>query len=153
MKKITLALLTALLIAGGVLWIWTTTAPEALVIDQARIRLVAGSGPQGGYFSLHNRTSTAVTLQSASSPAFARVMLHQTRIRDGQSEMQSLQDGVTVAPGESIEFVPGGMHLMLMQALQPLQVGDSVPVVLEFAGQDQQVQSFTHQFVVVPLTP
>lgn len=153
MRKLTLALLTALLIAGGVLWIWTTTAPEALVIDQARIRLVPNAGPQAGYFILHNRTSGAVTLQAASSPVFGRVMMHQSRVQNGQSRMQPLDDGVLVAPGESIEFAPGGMHLMLLQAQQDLKVGDTVPVILEFAGHDQQTQSFTHHFIVVPLTP
>lgn len=153
MNKPTLALLILLLAAGGLMWIWTTTAPEALVIDQARIRLTPGNGPQAGYFTLQNHTSKTITLQAASSPAFGRVMLHETRNQDGQSSMHHLDGGVRATPGESIEFAPGGMHLMLMNGQQTLQVGDSIPVVLGIAVDGEPAQSLSYDFTVVPLTP
>ncbi len=155
MKKFPLALLVLLLAAGGMMWIWSTTAPEALVIDQARVRLAPGNGPQAGYFILQNHTRHPVRLQAASSETFERVMMHQTRIDNGQSSMQSLDNGILVGVGESIEFTPGGMHLMLMRGKQALQVGDTVSIALQFVslGDESQTHTLNHDFVVVPLAP
>ena len=34
-----------------------------------------------------------------------------------------------------MNFSPGGYHLMLMERVQPLHVGDGVPMTLQFSGQ------------------
>ncbi len=152
MQRITLSILAILLLAGGLAWVWLVDAPETVSIDQARIRLLPGDGPQAGYFVLQNNTRQAVRLQSADSPLFNRIMLHQTRIRDGQSQMDHLQ-GVEITAGDSIEFAPGGMHLMMVGANQPLEIGDLVPVTLEFSDKDNQARQLTFEFIVVPITP
>jgi len=38
-----------------------------------------------------------------------------------------------VAPGTSVEFSPGGYHLMLMKRQSPIDLGDEVTVTLVFA--------------------
>lgn len=155
MNKLPLAVLVVLLAAGALMWIWSTTAPEALVIDQARVRLAPGGGPQAGYFILQNHTSNPVRLQAASSPVFGQVMMHQASINNGQSQMQALDNGVLVNVGDSVEFAPGGKHLMLMNGQQALQVGDSVPIALEFVSLDSESETYIliHNFIVVPLNP
>jgi len=154
MKKISLVVLAILLLLGGLLWVnLIQTTAEDLTIQQARIRLLPGNGPQAGYFVLENNMSVSLRLQSASSEVFGQVSLHQTRIQAGQSRMQALADGVRVPAKDSVEFAPGGMHLMLMRAKQTLAVGDSVPITLALIDADQQVQQLTYDFIVVPLTP
>ncbi len=153
MRRITLGLLTMLLLFGGLLWVWLVDTPDGLTIDQARIRLVPGGGPQAGYFILHNNTRESLHLQAANSEVFGSVMLHQSRIQNGQSQMDALDAGVLVAARRSIEFMPGGMHLMLMRSNHTLEIGDSVPITLELAGSDNQIQFITHNFIVVPLAP
>ena len=55
-----------------------------------------------------------------------------------------------VTTGETVEFKPMGLHLMLMRAQRELQVGDEVDVVLGFEGVEPAERVVT--FTVVPVT-
>jgi copper(I)-binding protein len=39
---------------------------------------------------------------------------------------------LTIAPGATATFAPGGLHLMLESLRKPVKIGDRVPVVLTF---------------------
>lgn len=86
-----------------------------------------------GYMSVENRSSQGYTLVGASSPDFARVMLHETEIRDGVARMAHRAE-VRIAAGNTAVLAPGGLHLMLMQPKRTLRAGDRVSVELLFAG-------------------
>lgn len=151
MKKTGLVMLALTLLLSGLAWVWLVDQPEAIRVEQSRIRLLPGNGPQAGYFILHNDTSLMYRLLSASSPVFGHVMLHQTRIENDQAKMQALDEGVAINAGDSIEFAPNGMHLMMMQSTQLLEVGDLVPVTLQFNNSQNEVQEMTYEFIVVPI--
>lgn len=153
MKKTGLVMLALTLLLSGLAWVWLVDQPEAIRVEQSRIRLLPGDGPQAGYFILHNDTSRMHRLLSASSPVFEHVMLHQTRIENDQARMQALDDGVVINAGDSIEFAPNGMHLMMMRSTQLLEVGDLVPVTLQFNNSQNEVQEITYEFIVVPIAP
>ena len=55
---------------------------------------------------------------------------------DGQMTMQELASGVTLEPGTAVTFTPGGMHVMLVDLVQPLAEGQSFEVTLQFARAD-----------------
>jgi len=61
------------------------------------------------------------------------VMMHETLQSGGQSRMRPFTS-LALAPGASIAFAPGGRHIMLHGLAHPLQVGERVPLVLEFSG-------------------
>lgn len=128
-------------IAGAlaVLLAWSVAyaAPDVTATN-ARIRLLPGDLPLAGYFDLLNRGSGPLTLIAASSPAFKKVHMHLSTEQGGKSTMINIE-GIEMNPGETLHFAPGGYHLMLMQRVQPLQVGDKVPVTLRFSG-DQSIQ-------------
>jgi hypothetical protein len=46
--------------------------------------------------------------------------------------MQELTDGLALPAGETITFEPGGYHVMLLDLVEPLDVGDEVEVTLDF---------------------
>lgn len=121
--KATLALV--LFLCGGIASAATTCMPT---VRAGWIRL----GPMGmdmlaGYARIDNGCPSPVQIVSASSPAFADVSMHETRIENGVSRMRALA-ALPVAAHASVAFAPGGLHLMLMQPTRPLKAGDQVSI-------------------------
>lgn len=102
-------------------------------VSQAWLRMVPGDGPLAGYLVIHNNSNRPLVLRGASSPDFGHVMLHQSRIEDGQAKMRAVDEGVRIAPGAALAMQPGGYHLMLMHRRHALAPGDSVDIELSFA--------------------
>lgn len=119
--------------------------PASPVVEDAWIRMLPGQLPAAGYFELRNRSDAARRLSGVESPAFGMAMLHKSSEQNGQSQMEHV-DTVALPPRGSVRFAPGGYHLMLMGAKNPLKVGEHVPVTLSFSdGSSVEVQ-----FVVRP---
>jgi copper(I)-binding protein len=123
------AMLGALLIASAPLQ--SAAAAPAVTVNDAWMRALPGGLPAGGYFTLHNPTTKTLTLQSASSPACGMLMLHKSDMMSGMATMANV-DSIDVKPGGTLEFSPGGFHLMCMKPV--LKPGDKVSVTLHFAG-------------------
>lgn len=118
-------LFAALLVSG------CQSEPAAtLVARDLRVFLpVPGSNAAVAYLTLENTTDAAVNIESISSPQFAMVGVHETTITSGVSRMQEI-DNLTIAPGVSIGFEEGGLHLMLINPLPSLD--EDPAVTLEF---------------------
>lgn len=80
-----------------------------------------------GYARIDNTCAAPVQIVSASSPAFADVSIHETRIENGISRMRPLA-ALPLAAHGSVAFAPGSLHLMLMEPTKPLKVGDQVSI-------------------------
>lgn len=117
-------------------------AEQAIDVQDAWIRHMAGDRPMAGYFVMHNNSGEDRRLVGAASPAFGAVDMHETVEANGATSMRPV-DSVVVPNGERFEFQPGGYHLMLMQRQEDLAVDDQVPVILEFAGGGSQSVVFT----------
>ncbi len=87
-----------------------------------------GSEVAAAYFEAHNEGQTELIIQGVGSPNFTGAMLHGTRIVDGHAEMRP-QGDIVLAPGGRFSAAPGGVHVMLSGAQQPLQ--DGVTLTLE----------------------
>ena len=80
-------------------------------IDDAWIREARpGSDVAAGYCSITNTTAVSVTIVGFTGSG--RVEMHETETADGVSRMRPLER-LTVAPGQTVTFAPGGKHLML----------------------------------------
>jgi periplasmic copper chaperone A len=90
------------------------TAPLT-VSDVAIARPMPGLQMTAGYFTLTNHTSQAIVITEIRSPQFGSVQMHESVIEDGIARMVELDD-FTLSPKSTVEFRPGGKHLMLMQA-------------------------------------
>jgi copper(I)-binding protein len=86
-----------------------------------------------GYMDLQNQSPRVQTLLGARSTDFKSVMLHQTVGKGGMTYMNH-SPHVEIKAGSTIQFQPGGYHLMLMNPKKPLRQGDQVEVLLEFQG-------------------
>lgn len=91
-----------------------------------------------GYLTLHNNGETPREIVRVTSPAFARVEMHLSRIEDGMARMIP-QDALRIPAGGKLELAPGGYHLMLFEPAAPLQVDDTVELTLH-AGDGDRVQ-------------
>lgn len=106
------------------------SAASAVTASGCWIRQLPANLPSGGFLTLHNSGDKAVVLQGASSADYGHVMMHQTTESDGVSRMSEVHE-ITLQPGQTFEFRPGGHHLMLEEPRAGLKVGDTIQVVFE----------------------
>ncbi|GGA64351.1 copper chaperone PCu(A)C [Pelagibacterium lentulum] len=86
----------------------------------------------GGYLTLTNDGDIADRLVSISSPLSERVEIHESAVSNGVASMRPVQNGVVIGAGETIEFQPGGMHIMFMKPSHPLKEGERFAAKLTF---------------------
>jgi copper(I)-binding protein len=84
-----------------------------------------------GYFSMMNHSGETRKLVGASSKQFKKVEIHKTINEGGVAKMKA-QSSVEISTGATVDFKPGGLHLMLMNPKQPLKAGDKVELMLNF---------------------
>lgn len=65
------------------------------------------------YLELKNTSQSKVILSGVSTSIAKHAMFHQTVESEGLVKMKHLSN-LEIYPGETIEFSPGGMHIMLM---------------------------------------
>ena len=83
------------------------------------------------YLDIENVAPRPVTLETVSSPAFARAELHETTIVDGVASMHSLAS-LVLEPRSQTGFAPGGKHIMLIDPVQGLLPGATVLLELHY---------------------
>jgi copper(I)-binding protein len=92
----------------------------------------AGLGGNGaGFMTLRNTGAAPDRLLAAASPAARVVELH-THIRDGDVMRMRPVGDIAVPPGEAVRLQPGGLHVMLIGLIAPLERGTRVPLTLRF---------------------
>lgn len=106
-----------------------------LDVSEAWIREMP-PGPQvtAGYLVLNNNDNQAITVDRFSSPAFARVELHESIQTDGMMQMRKM-DALHIPGTEGLALQPGGWHLMLFEPKQTLKAGQTLPLTLH-CGKD-----------------
>jgi copper(I)-binding protein len=104
------------------------------VVRDAWVRLPPGNMPMmAGFGRIENRCGMPATVLRASSPSFASVELHETKLVDGVSRMRPVPE-LRLAPNGAAVLKPGGLHLMLMKPSAPLNPGSRVVLQFELAG-------------------
>lgn len=102
-----------------------------VTVEQAWIREAPpGASALAGYFTLKNGSDHEIRLKDANASGFGMTMFHRTVIRNEVASMEH-ENAVTVPPHGSLEFAPGGRHLMLMNPKKPYQAGDRVDITFD----------------------
>jgi hypothetical protein len=88
----------------------------------------------GGYLTITNNGSAPDRLVSVSVPATVadHAEMHEMATKNDVMTMRPMPNGVTVEPGKTVAFVPGGYHLMLVGLKAPLKEGDRIKAELTF---------------------
>jgi copper(I)-binding protein len=91
-----------------------------------------GATVAGGYMKLINTGATPDRLIGGSTEVAGKFEIHEMSMDNGVMKMRPLVDGVEIKPGETVEFKPGGYHLMFVGITQPVVQGKRVKGTLEF---------------------
>jgi len=75
---------------------------------------------------------TALSGVSASADVAALVEIHQTVLRDDGTMATTRISDVEVPAGPTVMMVPGGMHVMLVELAEPIELGDTFDMTLTF---------------------
>jgi periplasmic copper chaperone A len=84
------------------------------------------------YFVVENGQAQDDMLLSAESDAAQVVELHQSLVDDAGHMMMQHQEHIAIPAGQSVEFAPGGLHIMLIGLTDDLQPGESITLQLNF---------------------
>lgn len=93
--------------------------------------VIAGH-PAAIYFSVRNDGAGAVTLAGVHVAGAGKVEMHKT---EGGS--MSPVDAVEMGPGATIEFAPGGYHVMAFDLADSLKAGSTTELTLTFSDGDK----------------
>lgn len=102
-------------------------------ISAAFARATLPNAPVGGaYMTITNTGGTADRLVSVASDVAEAVELHEMALVNDVMNMQPVEGGIALAPGESVTLAPGGLHVMFMGLGQPFVEGECVTITLTF---------------------
>ena len=106
-------------------------ADDLHISDPVIFKSFAKARAAGGYMSIENKGETSDLLIGVRVEG-PMAMIHESREEDGVMRMVHL-DAVEIPAGETGEFRPGGLHVMVM-GLGPddLPVGDTLDATLIF---------------------
>jgi len=105
----------------------------ALSAQDVWIRAMPASDVAAAYLTLHNQGQETLVVVAVRSPVAQQAMIHESRIVEGRSTMRP-RATVPVAPGRTVRFAPGGLHIMLTGLKRKLTPGEDVPLLLELQG-------------------
>lgn len=91
-------------------------------------------GPNGAvYLTIDGgEADTAITGASASSNIASAVELHQSVVRDDGTMGMTRMNQVDIPAESTVMMVPGGLHVMLIDLAEPLELGDTFDLNLTF---------------------
>ncbi len=91
-------------------------------------------GPNGAvYLTIEGgEADTALSRASAPAAVAATVEIHQTVIRDDGAMGMTEIPQVEIPAGSTVMMVPGGLHVMLLDLAEPLELGDTFDMTLTF---------------------
>ena len=103
-------------------------------VTDARLVLPPVSGNPGAvYFNLANNGERSVTFRNAEVANAARAEMHET-VMQGDQMVMGEGHPFTVQPGDSVEFAPGGRHVMAFDLATDVAEGSTTEVTLIAAG-------------------
>lgn len=112
-------------------------APAGISATNARLILPAVKGNPGAvYFDLANTGTKNMVIRAASVQGSDMAMIHRTTDTGGQMSMDEVMQQ-PVAPGETVKFAPGGLHVMTGKLADTVVAGGKTEVTVTFVGGDK----------------
>jgi copper(I)-binding protein len=120
----------------AVLTLVSALAHAEVTVKEPWVRgTVASQKATGAFMQL---TSTEpVRLIEAQSSAAKIVEIHEMRM-EGDRMMMKAVPGIDLVPGQALELKPGSYHVMLIDLVKPLNVGDKVLLTMVLEGKDKK---------------
>lgn len=109
-----------------------------------------GAAVGGGYLTITNTGTTPDRLVKGTSDVATGFEIHEMSMSGGIMKMRPLPDGLEIKPGATVEFKPGGYHLMFTGLKKPLEKGQRVNATLEFEKAGKVDVYFTVEAIGAP---
>jgi len=127
-------------VAAVVLYVAACSSGDPIAVTDAWVRMPApGMGVAAGYFNITNRGPVPVDLVDARTDTAESVQMHAESHAGDMMQMRRLS-AVTLPPGETVSFAPGGTHLMLLGFTAV--TSPAIPITLRFSDGSQRVVEF-----------
>jgi copper(I)-binding protein len=94
--------------------------------------MVPGAKVGGGYLKITNNGSTDDRLVGITADRAKTAEIHQMNVNDGVMIMRPVTGGISIPAGQTVEFKPGGYHIMFMDVAQPFRQGEMIKARLTF---------------------
>lgn len=122
----------------------TSTAADAnsVTVSDQWIK-AADAGMSAAFANITNTSDHEIRVVDATSPASARMEIHEVVESNGASMMRPKAGGLVIPAHGSAKLTPGGDHLMFIDLKAPLRTGAQTPVTVKFA--DGTSTTFTAQ--------
>lgn len=112
-------------------------AAQELQVTQAIVPLSPpGVMAHAAFMQITNTGTKPRSLIGVRSADYAMAHIHQSQEQNGIATMSAL-DAVQIAPGQTVSFAHGGLHVMLMHPKTRQHEGDTVQFTLDFANGEQ----------------
>ncbi|MBX3084307.1 MAG: copper chaperone PCu(A)C [Anaerolineae bacterium] len=86
----------------------------------------------GVYLTIKNNGDKAERLIKVECDVAGMAELHETTVTNDVAQMKPIEGGVEIPAGGTVEFAPGGKHIMLMGLKGEIVLGHTVHVTLTF---------------------
>src|SRR5262249_2001038 len=105
----------------------------SLKISSPWARATPKGAPVGGaYMTITNTGNVPDRLIRGSSDLSSHLEIHEMSMDNGVMKMRPLERGLEIKPGQTVEFKPGGYHVMFVGLKKPFEEGQNVKATLEF---------------------
>ena len=90
------------------------------------------------YMSISNNGEDSLTIINAETDVARLVEIHETVVENDVARMNRVES-IVLEAGESVELMPGGKHIMLMQLTQDIVADDEIEVSLQLDNGDSLI--------------
>ena len=109
----------------------TCAVAQSVEVKDAWVRTsVPGQKATGAFMKI--TAKEGARLVSVSSPVAGVTEVHEMKMEGDVMKMRALAAGLELPAGKTVEFKPGGYHVMLMDLNAALPKGSMVPMTLTF---------------------
>ena len=91
-----------------------------------------GAKVAGGYVRITNNGKEPDRLIGGSLTGSGRAEVHEMKTEEGVMRMRPLDNGLVIAPGQTVVLAPGGYHMMFLDLAASLKQGDKIKGTLAF---------------------
>lgn len=104
-----------------------------LSLTQAFARATLPNAPvAGGFVVITNNGAVDDRLIAVTSAISTDTQIHEMSMENDVMKMRELPTGLVIAAGDTVNLVPGGLHVMFMDLTGPLVEGETIAVRLTF---------------------
>ncbi|MRX27515.1 copper chaperone PCu(A)C [Kangiella sp. HZ709] len=102
-------------------------------------KMPEGVSNTAGFMQIKNETGKPLVLEDVSLDWARMGMIHESKVVDGMAKMIH-QDALTIS--DTVDFAPGGLHIMVMGMDGPLDEKQTYNIHLHFSGREPLAVAF-----------